>query len=295
LSTVAAEPSLRRTEQRTQGENVPEEKRGLWADRKRRTAVLGASSAIVVIAAVIIGFIAFRSGANDDRPTVGKKQAPATAAGTTTTTLPPGVSLVAQATGPQLAVYPAPDAPAPSMTFENPWLLNGEAGKEVPQVFLVEEQRPDGWVRVLLPERPNGSSGWIRPTDVKLTPNPYRIEVNVGEHKIKVFERNEVRYEGDVATGKPSTPTPTGKYYTRVLIQAINPNEVYGPFAYGLSGHSEVLTEFNGGDGETGVHGNNDKSVLGKSVTAGCIRMDNEEITRLSKILPLGTPVEIVS
>jgi lipoprotein-anchoring transpeptidase ErfK/SrfK len=279
---------------------VPEEKRGLWADRKRRTAVLGSTGAIVVIAALVIGFIAFRSGANEDRPTIGKKRVPTataagTAAGPTTTTLPPGVSLVAQATGPQLAVYDAADAPAPSRTFENPWLLNGEADKAIPQAFLVEEQRPDGWVRVLLPERPNGSSGWIRQTDVKLTPNPNRIEVNLGEHKIRVFDRTEVRYEGDVAIGKPSTPTPTGKYYIRVLIQAINPSEVYGPFAYGLSAHSEVLTEFNGGDGETGVHGNNDKSVLGKSVTAGCIRMDNEEITRLSKILPLGTPVEIVS
>jgi lipoprotein-anchoring transpeptidase ErfK/SrfK len=272
---------------------VPEEKRGLWADRKRRTAVLGAGAAIILVAALIIGFVAFRSGANDDRPTVSNKRTPA--AGPTTTTLPPGVSLVAQATGTQLAVFSAPDAPAPSMTFDNPWLLNGEAGKEIPQVFLVEEQRPDGWVRVLLPERPNGSSAWIRQTDVKLTPNPYRLEVNLGERKIRVFERNAVSYEGDVAIGTPSTPTPTGKYYVRVLIQAINPNEVYGPFAYGLSAHSEVLTEFNGGDGETGVHGNNDKSVLGKAVTHGCIRMDNEEITRLAKMLPLGTPVEIVS
>lgn len=273
---------------------MPEEKRGLWADRKQRTAVLGSSAAIVVIAALVIGFVAFRSGANDDRPTVGKKPAPA-AGGPTTTTLPPGVSLVAQATVPQLAVYDAPDAPAPSRSLENPWLLNGEADKAIPQAFLVEEQRPDGWVRVLLPERPNGSSGWIRQIDVKLTPNPYRLQVNLGDHKIKVFERTEVRYEGDVAIGKPSTPTPTGRYYIRVLIQAINPNEVYGPFAYGLSAHSDVLTQFNGGDAETGVHGNNDKSVLGKSVTAGCIRMDNDEITRLSKILPLGTPVEIMS
>jgi lipoprotein-anchoring transpeptidase ErfK/SrfK len=43
------------------------------------------------------------------------------------------------------------------------------------------------------------------------------------------------------------------------------------------------------------VHGNNDASVLGKSVTHGCIRMDNDEITKLSKVLPLGSPVEIVN
>ena len=54
-----------------------------------------------------------------------------------------------------------------------------------------------------------------------------------------------------------------------------------------------MLEEFNGGDGELGIHGNNDASVLGQSITHGCIRMSNEGITELTKILPLGTPVEI--
>jgi lipoprotein-anchoring transpeptidase ErfK/SrfK len=267
----------------------------LWADRKRRKAVLGGSGAVVLLAAVIVGFIAFRSGASDDRPTLKPKRESQAPAGPTTTTLPPGVSLIAEATQPQVAVYDSPGAPAPARTFENPWLLNGEADKAIPQVFLVEEQRQDGWLKIQLPERPNGSTGWVRQSEMKVTQNPYRLEINLTDRKIKVLERAEVRYEGDVAIGKSETPTPIGKYFIRVLLQTPNPNSVYGPFAYGLSAHSEVLTEFNGGDGETGVHGNNDKSVLGKAVTAGCIRMDNEEITRLSKILPLGTPVEIVS
>jgi lipoprotein-anchoring transpeptidase ErfK/SrfK len=38
---------------------------------------------------------------------------------------------------------------------------------------------------------------------------------------------------------------------------------------------------------------NNDASVLGTSVTHGCVRIDNAEITALSKVLPLGTPVVI--
>jgi lipoprotein-anchoring transpeptidase ErfK/SrfK len=266
---------------------------GFWADRKRRNAVLGAGGAVVLLVAVIAGFIAFRSGAGDDRPTLRPNRSPTTSAAAPTTTLPPGVSFVAQVTGPQVGVYDSPEATAPARTFNNPWLLNDEADKPIPQVFLVEEQRQDGWVRVLLPERPNGSSGWIRQSDVNVTQNPYRIRVSLGEHKITVFERDQATYEGPVAIGAPATPTPPGRYYTRVLLQAPDPNTVYGPYAYGLSAHSEVLTEFNGGDGEVGVHGNNDKSVLGKSVTHGCIRMDNDEITRLSKILPLGTPVVI--
>jgi lipoprotein-anchoring transpeptidase ErfK/SrfK len=260
--------------------------------RIRTRARFGA--AVVLVLAVAVGFVGCGGGGGDS----GKAKRATTSTPTSTptaTSLPEGYSLAAQAKVPQLAIYDDPGAAAPSKTVPNPWLLNEEPDKQIPQVFLVEEQRPDGWLRVLLAERPNGSTGWIRQSDVQLTPNPYRMQVKLGDHKITVFQGTNLIYEGDVAIGKPETPTPPGKYYTRVLIQAPDPNTVYGPFAYGLSAHSEVLTEFSGGDAEVGVHGNNDQSVLGKSVTAGCIRMDNDQITKLSKVLPLGTPVEIVN
>jgi hypothetical protein len=38
-----------------------------------------------------------------------------------------------------------------------------------------------------------------------------------------------------------------------LLLKAPDPNTVYGPYAYGLSGYSEVLTEFNGGDARPAV------------------------------------------
>ena len=169
--------------------------------------------------------------------------------------------------------------------------LAGHVGDVRASFLMVIQNRTVG----VLADRPNGSTGWVHASDVQLTPNPYRLQVRLSDHKITVFQGTNSIYEGQVAIGASDTPTPPGKYYTRVLIQAPDPNTVYGPFAYGLSAHSEVLNEYNGGDAEVGVHGNNDTSVLGKSVTHGCIRMDNDEITKLSKVLPLGTPVEIVS
>ena len=79
----------------------------------------------------------------------------------------------------------------------------------------------------------------------------------------------------------------------QLLIEAANAGQKV--FAYGLSAHSDALTTFAGGDAEVGVHGNNDASALGRSVTHGCVRMDNAEITALSALLPLGTPVHIVA
>ena len=205
----------------------------------------------------------------------------------------------------KVPVYSSPSASTPSLTLDNPWLYDPTVPtSQVPQVFLVKQRRADGWVQVLLPVRPNGSTGWLRGSDVILTPNPYAIKVALGAHTITVTQGRAVIYTGPVAVGatdpplpdagKP-TPTPTGDYYIRILLQAPDPNTVYGPYAYGLSSHSDALDQFAGSDAEIGIHGNNDASVLGKNATHGCIRMDNDAITMLAKKLPLGTPVSIVA
>lgn len=159
-------------------------------------------------------------------------------------------------------------------------------------MFLVVDQQGP-WVEVLLPVRPNGTTGWVRARDVRLTQNYFRITVELAAHRITVYDGDTIMLQEPIASGKAATPTPVGTYYLRVLLRAPDPTTVYGPFAYGLSGHSDVLTSFNGGDAELGIHGNNDTSVLGTYASAGCIRMSNDGITRLAGILPLGTPVEI--
>jgi lipoprotein-anchoring transpeptidase ErfK/SrfK len=202
-------------------------------------------------------------------------------------------SLVATVLGDQVEVYQSPESTHPVLRLPNPWLLNGQASTPVPQVFLVLATRPDGWTEVLLPVRPNGSIGWLGPGSARLLDDPYRIVVVVHLHRLTVYRSSSAIYSGRVATGAPATPTPVGRFYLRVLLQSLDPRSVYGPYAYGLSAHSDALTTFDGSDAEIGIHGNNDAAVLGQAVTHGCIRMDNAEITRLATILPLGTSVQI--
>lgn len=264
--------------------------------RRRRRALVGGAAVVAVVALVVGLFVAFSGGEDGQRPKLAAEPEPtSTTAAPTTTTVPPFTSTIATASVPEVPVFDAPEAPAPSRTYQNPWHVNDDPSEPtVPLVFLVEEQRGDGWTRVILPERPNGSTGWIRNSDFTFAPTRYHITVALGAHQITVYDGEEVVLQEPAAIGKPSTPTPPGKYYVRVLLQTTDPDSVYGPFAYGLSAHSDVLTEFSGGDGEVGIHGNNDSSVLGQSVSAGCVRMSNDGITRLTKLLPLGTPVEIV-
>jgi hypothetical protein len=61
-----------------------------------------------------------------------------------------------------------------------------------------------------------------------------------------------------VGLGKNTTPTPGGVFYLEELLRPSDPNGAYGPYAYGLSGFSNVLHEFVGGDGQIGIHGGQD-------------------------------------
>jgi lipoprotein-anchoring transpeptidase ErfK/SrfK len=156
----------------------------------------------------------------------------------------------------------------------------------------VQDQK-EGWLNVLLPVRPNGTTGWIRATDVTTSQHEYRIEIELAAHKITVYHRDGVFLQEPVGVGRGPTPTPVGVFYTKELLQPPNPNTAYGTYAYGLSGYSNVLTDFAGGDGLVGIHGTNDPKTLGTDVSHGCIRMSNAAITRLAKSLPLGVPVVI--
>jgi len=258
--------------------------------------------AVAIVVAAIAMVSACSSGdthrSGVSTPTTGAPSSSAAASSSATpaptSSVPAAVGdLVAHAVGSTVAIYAAPGDATPTQTLPNPWTFDpGNPNTAVPQVFLVDPAAPvAGWVHVFLPVRPNGSAGWVRASDVSLQSVDYRVVVEIGTHRITVFHDGTPLYQGAVATGAPKTPTPTGNYYTRVLIKAPNPNTVYGPYAYGLSSHSNALSSFNGGDAEIGLHGNGDASVLGHSVTHGCIRMDNAEITRLAGILPLGTPV----
>lgn len=163
-----------------------------------------------------------------------------------------------------------------------------------PLTFLLKDAQGPGWLEVFLPVRPNGSSGWIRTVDVSVTAVTFRVDVHVKSHVLKVFENGDLRGTYPVGVGTENTPTPGGTFYLKELLIPTNKGGFYGPYAYGLSGFSNVLTKFGKGEGVVGIHGTNDESTIGKDVSSGCIRMRNADITTLAKLLPLGTPVRIL-
>jgi lipoprotein-anchoring transpeptidase ErfK/SrfK len=183
-------------------------------------------------------------------------------------------------------VYASASEDEPTVVLDNP----NENG--APLVFLVDQNQGD-WLQVLLPVRPNGSTGWIRAADVTLSTTAFSVDIALAEHRLVVRDGDQVVADVPVGVGTSATPTPGGRYYIKELLQPPDPGGAYGPYAYGLSGFSNVLDEFNGGDGVIGIHGTNEPELIGTDVSHGCIRVDNETITRLAGMLPLGTPVHI--
>jgi lipoprotein-anchoring transpeptidase ErfK/SrfK len=245
-----------------------------------------------VTAVVVAGALALAGcgggGGGSDAAERGRPERDVADESTTTTAAAPAAagSLVAQATAAQVDVFAEPVEGEPTATIDNP----NENG--APLVFLVEQDQGD-WLQVLLPIRPNGSTGWIRAADVTVASNPFTIDIALTEHRLVVRNGDEVVVDTAIGVGTASTPTPGGKYYIKELLQPPDPNGAYGPYAYGLSGYSNVLDEFNGGDGVIGIHGTNEPEAIGTDVSHGCIRVDNDTITQMAGLLPLGTPVHI--
>jgi lipoprotein-anchoring transpeptidase ErfK/SrfK len=194
-------------------------------------------------------------------------------------------STVLQATVPTVHIYDSATVDASTTTLANP-LPSG-----APLTFLVDGQTSTRY-KVLLPIKPNGSVGWLDPAEVGIKKaHKYKIVVEIGAHRITVTNGDSVVLSEKIAVGKGATPTPDGRYYIKELLKPPSADGPYGPYAYGLSGFSPVVQNFNGGDDTIGIHGTNEPALLGQDVSHGCIRMSNAGITTLAKILPLGTPV----
>lgn len=184
-----------------------------------------------------------------------------------------------------VAVYRTPEG-AVQRRLRSPWRYGA------PLTFLVTGRRAR-WVRVLLPTRPNGAAGWVRTADVRLTTTRLELVVSRKAHVFRALRDGRVLLTGPVGVGRAGTPTPAGRFYVTAVLRTGDPAGGYGPYVLALSAHSGRLRHFAGGDGQIGVHGTDEPALLGHDISHGCIRIRNDQMTRLAHLLPRGTPVTV--
>lgn len=152
------------------------------------------------------------------------------------------------------------------------------------------------WLRLLLPARPNGTSGWIRADFVLLARSAYSVEIRTKSAEVFVYEAGRLIRRARAVVGAPSTPTPLGLFAAYDPVLQPRPDGFVGPWVIHLTGHSDVLDDFGGGPGRVAIHGRGTASLripLGSAASHGCIRVDNDVVSWLARTIPMGTPVWI--
>jgi hypothetical protein len=162
-------------------------------------------------------------------------------------------------------------------------------------VALLEARRIKGkqWVKVRLAKLPNSSVGWVRRGDLgafRLVRT--RLVINRSALAATLYKAGKKVFRAPIGVGQSHWPTPRGEYYIRMKLCCYG-NPVYGPYAFGLSARSAVLTDWPGG-GYIGIHGTNAPGLIPGRISHGCIRLRNAHITRLNRLVSVGTPVTVL-
>ena len=98
-----------------------------------------------------------------------------------------------------------------------------------------------GWLRVLVPERPNGRPGWIRAAATRSGATDVSIHVDRSKRRLTVRRGERVLRRLSVAVGRPGTETPTGRFAVTDKLRTRRPDSPYGCCAIALSGHQTKL------------------------------------------------------
>ena len=156
----------------------------------------------------------------------------------------------------------------------------------------VDQTPTSTWYRVRLPILPNNSTGWVEAGALgELT--EVRTHLYVDRAKLTAtLKRDGVTvFKTIVGVGRSYWPTPAGEYYILDKLTDFD-NPTYGPVAFGTSARSPKLTDWPGG-GFVAVHGTDAPEILPGQVSHGCIRMPNESILKLARLMQPGTPLTI--
>ncbi|MFS0862834.1 L,D-transpeptidase family protein [Fredinandcohnia sp. 179-A 10B2 NHS] len=116
--------------------------------------------------------------------------------------------------------------------------------------------------------------GYPDPTTI-----PYQVEVSLSNRTLRLVRNGSLQKQYPIAVGRMLHATPVGNYI--IINKAPNPGGPYGTLWMSLSKQ------------HYGIHGTNDPSSIGKSVSKGCIRLYNHDVEELARIIPIGTRVFI--
>jgi hypothetical protein len=259
--------------------------------------LLAACAAIAVAAGVVL--VTRDTGEDADPATATAADSTTTTiASTTTTTTTPSTTTTAPPTEvPASTNLASPEGEIPA--------YDAPGGREIDKVGLWYGYRmtmpiledKGAWLRIRMPERPNGLTAWVRSAQVTRSTSPWRMVVDLSDTRVAVYKDGRPAWSAPVGIGEDDTRTPTGSYFVAVIEKPGPPG--YGPIVVDLNAHSEDIESWQGaGDAIIAFHGPFGAEPViragGGKVSNGCLRMLPDDQLKLDGIT-LGTPVDIVA
>ncbi len=184
----------------------------------------------------------------------------------------------------------------PKTTAKTVGKLKLKTGEGTDDLVLVLARTTDAkdrvWLKVRLPIRPNGTTGWVQENALsELQPIDSWIKVSTKTYKVTVIKKGKKVFSANVGVGQPQWPTPKGQFYIRAKLTNFG-DPFYGPIAFVTSATSDTLTDWPGG-GIVGIHGTSLPNLIPGKISHGCVRMKNADILKLDKLVEVGTPITI--
>lgn len=124
------------------------------------------------------------------------------------------------------------------------------------------------------------------------------IIINKSTNHLAYYKYDKLQKIFIVATGRKPSYTPEGKFkvVTKIVNRPYYKENIKGGDPRNPLGKRWIGINARNTPGNTyAIHGNNNASLIGKYVSAGCIRMYNEDVKWLYSQVTLNTPVIITS
>lgn len=125
------------------------------------------------------------------------------------------------------------------------------------------------------------SKSVLKHQSISKIPQPnYRIFVDITENRLYLINNEKTVKSYPISAGKWRTPSPIG---TWKIVQKARWNKGFGGYFMGI----DVPW------GKYGIHGTIQPQYIGSSMSEGCVRMFNDDVGELYRIIPIGTIVTI--
>jgi hypothetical protein len=149
------------------------------------------------------------------------------------------------------------------------------------------------WIQLSIPGRPNGLTGWVPAGALgeMHTTHDY-LRVNREALRAELYRAGRAIWAAPVGVGRPSLPTPAGHFFITEMLSGFG-DPFYGPYLLGTSAYAPTLSDWPGG-GVVGIHGTDEPQLIPGRPSHGCIRLRNGDITKLWRLIEVGTPIEVV-